>query len=117
MTVQTKNKKITKKNKFNRGHPQTVGERGQRTHLVHGALRRLPRGERNERVPSVRARHGVHHEPQVPDGPTALEQRYQFVLVHVLGYLPAEHLAAGAGRAALPPGRRTPIFTLTCKFT
>lgn len=83
-------------------------------HLLHGALRGLARGEGHEGVPAVGAGHGVHHEAQVPDGPAALEQRDELVLVHVLGDLPAEHLAAGARRAALPPGRRPAVLPLTC---
>lgn len=84
-----------------------------RAHLLHGALRGLARRERHEGVAAVGARHGVHHEAQVPDGTAALEQRDEFVLVHVLGDLAAEHLAAGARRAAFPPGRRPAVLPLT----
>lgn len=83
-------------------------------YLVHGPLRGVPGGEGDEGVAAVGTRHGVHHESQVPDSAAAFEQRYEFVLVHVLGDLAAEHLAAGARRAPLPPGRRTPILALTC---
>lgn len=89
------------------------GSAGLRTHLLHGALRGVARGEGDEGVSAVGAGHGVHHEAQVPDGAAALEQRDELVLVHVLGDLAAEHLAAGAGRAAFPPRRRTPVFALT----
>lgn len=87
---------------------------GHGAHLLHGALRGLTRRERHEGVAAVGARHGVHHEAQVPDGAAALEQRDELVLVHVLRDLPAEHLAAGARRAALPPGRRPTVLALTC---
>lgn len=86
------------------------------TNLLHGSLRGLAGGEGDEGVPPVGARHGVHHEPQVPDGAATLEQRYQLVFVHILGYLPAEHLAAGARRAALPAGRRTAVLALACTY-
>lgn len=85
-----------------------------RAHLLHGALRGLARREGHEGVAAVGARHGVHHEAQVPDGAAALEQRDELVLVHVFGDLPAEHLAAGARRTAFPPGRRPSVLALTC---
>lgn len=98
--------------------PRTLAGRGGRgTHLVHGALRGLARGEGHEGVAAVGARHGVHHEAQVPDDAAALEQRDELVLVHVLGDLAAEHLAAGARRAALPAGRRPAVLTLPCIAT
>lgn len=84
------------------------------SHLLHGPLGGLPRGEGDEGVPAIGARHGVHHESQIPNGAAALEQRDKLILVHVLGNLPAEHLAAGAGRAALPARRRSAIFALPC---
>lgn len=80
---------------------------------MHCALRGLPRGEGDEGVAAVGARHGVHHEAQVPDGAAPLKQGDQLVLVHVLGDLAAEHLAAGAGRAPLPAGRRPAVLALT----
>lgn len=87
------------------------------SHLVHGALRGLARGEGDEGVAAVGAGHGVHHEAQVPDDAAALEQRDELVLVHVLGDLAAEHLAAGTRRAALPPGWRPAVLTLPCTAT
>lgn len=89
--------------------------RGRGGYLLHGALRGVARGEGDEGVAAVGARHGVHHEAQVPDGAAALEQRYELVLEHVLGDLAAEHLAAGAGRAALPARRRPAVLALTCR--
>lgn len=83
---------------------------------MDGSLRGVARGERDEGVAAVGAGHGVHHEAQVPDGAAALEQRDQLVLVHVLGDLAAEHLAAGARRAALPARRRTAVLALTCTY-
>lgn len=84
------------------------------SHLLHGSLRGLAGGERHEGVAAVGARHRVHHEAQIPNGPAALEQRDELVLIHILRDFAAEHLAAGTRRAALPPGRRPAVLTLTC---
>ena len=42
----------------------------------------------------VESRHGVHHEPEVPDGAALLEEGDQLVLVEVARDLPAEHFTA-----------------------
>lgn len=83
-------------------------------YLLNGTQRGITTGESNEGVAAVGARHGVHHEAEVPDGAAALEERNELVLVHVLGDLAAEHLAAGARRPALPAGRRPTVLPLTC---
>ena len=60
----------------------------------------------------VESGHGVHHEPEVPDGSALFEEGDQLVLVEVARDLPAEHFTAVSRWVALPVGRRTAVLPL-----
>lgn len=70
--------------------------------------------ERNERIATIRARHRIHHQSQIPNRSALLEQRNQLIFEHVLGYFAAEHFATVARRAGIPIGRRASVFALAC---
>ena len=61
-------------------------------YLSDGFVRGVSVGECDEGVAAVEAGHGVHHEPQVPDGAALLEQGDQVVFVQIAGDLSAEYL-------------------------
>ena len=61
-------------------------------YLSDGFVRGVAVGECDEGVAAVEAGHGVHHEPQVPDGAALLEQGDQVVFVQIAGDLTAKYL-------------------------
>ena len=64
-------------------------------YLTDGFVGGLPLGEGDKRVAPVESGHGVHHEPEVPDGAALLEQRDQLVLVQVTRDLSTKNLRRG----------------------
>ena len=52
-------------------------------YLAHSLLSSISGSKGDKCVASVEAGHGVHHEPEVPNGATFFKQWYQLTLVHV----------------------------------
>ena len=82
------------------------------SYLTDGFVGCLPLSEGDESVASVEPGHGVHHEPQVPDGAALFEEGDELVLVHVAGNLPAEYFTAVSRGVALPIWRRPAVLPL-----
>ena len=52
-------------------------------YLAHSLLSSISGSKGDKCVASVEAGHGVHHEPEIPNGATFFKQWYQLTLVHV----------------------------------
>ena len=61
-------------------------------HLFDSLLCTLFLAERDEAVAAVHTRHGVHHQPQVPDLAAFLKQWDQLVLKDVFGNFATKNL-------------------------
>lgn len=93
-----------------------VGSRysvGWHKYLSHSINGRFAVCECNKCITTICARHRIHHQSEIPNGATVLEQRYELVFEHILGYFSTEHFAAIARHIAFPIGRRAAIFTLS----
>ena len=52
-------------------------------YLAHSLLSSISGSKGDKCVASVEAGHGVHHEPEIPNGATFFKQWYQLTLVHI----------------------------------
>ena len=72
--------------------PREIWEQLKQTYLSHSLLCCIFSGEGNKSVTSILTRHGIHHEPKIPNCSTFFKKWNKLIFIHIFGDFPTKNL-------------------------